>query len=146
MNLTKQYFKYVSQNIFGLLGTSCYILADTYFISQAAGTDGVTLLNLCLPIYNLIFDRPWLGHPVRHPAGAGRRAGTAVFFQRHLLGLHPVGALFAGGAFLPGSAAPADGRRRRDRGTGRGVYPHLPAVHAVFYVQLHRVGLYPERR
>ena len=55
MNLTKQYFKYVSQNIFGLLGTSCYILADTYFIAQAAGTDGVTLLNLCLPIYNLIF-------------------------------------------------------------------------------------------
>ena len=55
MNLTKQFFKYVSQNIFGLLGTSCYILADTYFISQAAGTDGVTLLNLCLPIYNFIF-------------------------------------------------------------------------------------------
>ena len=55
MNLTKQFFKYVSQNIFGLLGPSCYILADTYFIAQAAGTDGVTLLNLCLPIYNLIF-------------------------------------------------------------------------------------------
>lgn len=55
MNLTKQFFKYVSQNIFGLLGTSCYILADTYFIAQVAGTDGVTLLNLCLPIYNLIF-------------------------------------------------------------------------------------------
>ena len=55
MNLTKQFFKYVSQNVFGLLGTSCYILADTYFIAQAAGTDGVTLLNLCLPIYNLIF-------------------------------------------------------------------------------------------
>ena len=55
MNLTKQFFRYVSQNILGLLGTSCYILADTYFISQAAGTDGVTLLNLCLPIYNLIF-------------------------------------------------------------------------------------------
>ena len=55
MSLTKQYFKYVSQNIFGLLGTSCYILADTYFISQAAGTSGVALLNLCLPIYNFIF-------------------------------------------------------------------------------------------
>ena len=55
MDLTKQFFKYVSQNIFGLIGTSCYILADTYFISQAAGTDGVTLLNLCLPLYNLIF-------------------------------------------------------------------------------------------
>ena len=39
MNLTKQFFKYVSQNIFGLIGTSCYILADTYFIAQAAGTE-----------------------------------------------------------------------------------------------------------
>ena len=28
MDLTKQFFKYVSQNIFGLLGTSCYI--DVY--------------------------------------------------------------------------------------------------------------------
>ena len=55
MNVTKQYFRYVSQNIFGLIGTSCYILADTYFIAQAAGTDGVAMLNLCLPIYNFIF-------------------------------------------------------------------------------------------
>ena len=29
MNVTKQYFRYVSQTIFGLIGTSCYILADT---------------------------------------------------------------------------------------------------------------------
>lgn len=55
MDLKKQFFKYVSQNIFGLLGTSCYILVDTYFIAQVAGTDGVTLLNLCLPIYNFMF-------------------------------------------------------------------------------------------
>ena len=89
MDLTKQFFKYVSQNIFGLLGTSCYILADTYFIAQAAGTDGVTLLNLCLPIYNFIFAigsmiGAGLGHPLRHCQGAGRRCpGAAVFFQRH---------------------------------------------------------------
>lgn len=55
MDLTKQFTKYVSQNIFGLLGTSCYILADTFFISQAAGTGGIAMLNLCLPIYNFIF-------------------------------------------------------------------------------------------
>ena len=36
MDLTKQFVKYVSQNIFGLLGTSCYILADTYFIAPTA--------------------------------------------------------------------------------------------------------------
>lgn len=55
MNSSRLYFKYVSQNILGLLGVSCYILADTFFIARAAGSDGITVLNLCLPIYNLIF-------------------------------------------------------------------------------------------
>ena len=36
MDLTKQFFKYVSQNIFGLLGTSCYILACLLYTSDAA--------------------------------------------------------------------------------------------------------------
>ena len=75
MNLTKQFFKYVSQNIFGLIGTSCYILADTYFIAQVAGTDGVTLLNLCLPMYNLIFafgSMIGLGAACRRRARRGR--------------------------------------------------------------------------
>ena len=103
MNLTKQFFKYVSQNIFGLLGTSCYILADTYFIAQAAGTDGVTLLNLCLPIYNLIFafgSMIGLGAATRYAilraqgdARAQRllqRMGGAVFLHcRKQGGIHP---------------------------------------------------------
>ena len=37
MDLIKQFFKYVSQNIFGMLGTSCNILADTYFIALLFG-------------------------------------------------------------------------------------------------------------
>ena len=84
MNLTKQFFKYVSQNIFGLLGTSCYILADTYFISQAAGTDGVTLLNLCLPVYNFIFavgSMVGLARPPAMPSSRRREtsAASAIF-------------------------------------------------------------------
>lgn len=55
MSITKQFFKYVTQNIFGMLGISCYIIADTFFISKAAGTDGITVLNLVLPIYSIIF-------------------------------------------------------------------------------------------
>lgn len=55
MNVTKQFVKYVSQNIFGMLGISCYIIADTFFIAKAAGANGITVLNLALPIYNLIF-------------------------------------------------------------------------------------------
>ncbi len=55
MSITKQFGKYVSQNIFGMLGVSCYIIADTFFIAKAAGTNGITVLNLVLPIFNLIF-------------------------------------------------------------------------------------------
>lgn len=47
--------KYVSQNILGMLGISLYILADTFFISWAEGADGITALNLVLPVYALIY-------------------------------------------------------------------------------------------
>lgn len=47
--------KYVSQNILGMIGLSVYILADTFFISVAQGADGITALNLVLPIYSFIF-------------------------------------------------------------------------------------------
>ena len=55
MNVRKQFIKYVSQNIFGMIGISLYILADTFFISQAVGADGITALNLVLPLYSFIF-------------------------------------------------------------------------------------------
>lgn len=55
MNVRKQFFKYVSQNIFGMIGISLYILADTFFIAQAVGPDGITALNLVLPLYSFIF-------------------------------------------------------------------------------------------
>ena len=38
-----------------MVGMSCYILADTFFIATAQGTNGITALNLTLPIYGLIF-------------------------------------------------------------------------------------------
>ncbi|MBQ7795598.1 MAG: MATE family efflux transporter, partial [Lachnospiraceae bacterium] len=50
-----EFFKYVLQNVFGMIGVSVYILADTFFISAAAGADGITVLNLALPIYGLMF-------------------------------------------------------------------------------------------
>lgn len=47
--------KYILPNIMAMVGVSCYILADTFFISMAEGTEGITALNLVLPIYGLIF-------------------------------------------------------------------------------------------
>ena len=55
MDIKRQFIRYVSQNMLGMLGMSLYILADTYFISKAVGADGITALNLVLPVYNLIF-------------------------------------------------------------------------------------------
>lgn len=50
-----EFLKYVLQNVAGMIGVSVYILADTFFISASAGADGITVLNLALPIYGLIF-------------------------------------------------------------------------------------------
>lgn len=55
MSISKRFTKYVSQNILGTLGISCYVIADTFFIAQAAGANGITILNLALPIISLVY-------------------------------------------------------------------------------------------
>lgn len=55
MEIAKKFTKYVSLNIFAMIGMSCYILADSYFISVAEGANGLATLNLVLPVYNFIF-------------------------------------------------------------------------------------------
>lgn len=52
--LFREFSKYVSLNMLGMLGLSCYILADTLFVAQGIGTNGLAALNLALPIYSLI--------------------------------------------------------------------------------------------
>lgn len=42
--LGKQYLKYVSSNILGMMGLSFYILADTYFVAARLGADGLAAL------------------------------------------------------------------------------------------------------
>lgn len=48
------YFKYVSLNVLGMVALSCYILADTFFVSRGLGANGLTALNLAIPVYNLV--------------------------------------------------------------------------------------------
>lgn len=55
MSISKRFTKYVSQNILGALGISCYVLADTFFIARAAGANGITILNLALPVISLVY-------------------------------------------------------------------------------------------
>ena len=53
-NILKDFSKYVSLNILGMIGLSCYILADTFFISKALGANGIAALNFSISIYSLI--------------------------------------------------------------------------------------------
>lgn len=44
-NIRGKFAKYVSLNVCGMVGISLYILADTFFIAQAVGADGITALK-----------------------------------------------------------------------------------------------------
>lgn len=50
----KEFFYYVIMNVIGMIGLSCYILADTFFVSKGLGTNGLTALNLAIPIYSFV--------------------------------------------------------------------------------------------
>lgn len=49
-----EFIRYVSLNVLGMTGLSCYILADTLFIARGLGAQGLAALNLAVPIYSLI--------------------------------------------------------------------------------------------
>ncbi len=48
------FFRYITLSVLGTLGVSCYILADTFFIAKALGTNGLAALNLAIPAYNFV--------------------------------------------------------------------------------------------
>ena len=52
--ILNDFIKYASLNVLGMIGLSCYILADTFFISKGLGADGLTALNLAIPVYSFI--------------------------------------------------------------------------------------------
>ena len=54
MQLLKEFTKYVSLNVLGMIGLSCYILADTFFVANGIGINGLTALNLSISIYSVI--------------------------------------------------------------------------------------------
>lgn len=53
-HLVSQFIRYVVLNIFGMMGISFYILADTFFVAKGLGSDGLTALNLAIPIYSVV--------------------------------------------------------------------------------------------
>ncbi len=54
-SLLKDFSKYTASNVIAMIGMSCYILADTFFISWGLGQNGLAALNICMPSFNIIF-------------------------------------------------------------------------------------------
>ena len=104
--MLKKFVKYVSQNMLGMVGMSVYILADTYFISVAVGANGITALNLVLPLYNLIFaigSMIGVGSAIRYVVEKNKKNPDAEgYFFHALLWALLIGLIFMViGIFLP---------------------------------------------
>ena len=50
----QEFSKYSILSVLGMIAISCYILADTFFVAQSLGTNGLAALNLAIPAYNFI--------------------------------------------------------------------------------------------
>ncbi|RLK62589.1 MATE family efflux transporter [Atopobacter sp. AH10] len=50
----KRYGHYIMASMVGIIGASIYVLADTYFIANGVGADGLAALNIALPVWNLM--------------------------------------------------------------------------------------------
>lgn len=54
MSPLREFARYASLNVLGMLALSCYILADTFFVSLGLGAEGLAALNLAIPVYSFI--------------------------------------------------------------------------------------------
>ena len=48
----KKFAKYVSLNILAMLGSSCYVVVDTFFVANGVGADGLAALNLAISLFS----------------------------------------------------------------------------------------------
>ena len=72
----RNFAKYSSLNVLGMIGLSCYILADTFFIANGLGANGLTALNLAIPIYSLVYGSGLMlgmGGATRYAVSGGRK-------------------------------------------------------------------------
>ena len=118
-SIRKTYWRYVLQNMLGMAGVSFYILADTFFISMAVGADGITALNLVLPLYNFIFAvgaMIGVGAAIRYTVAKSRGDDEAgrYFFNAIIWGLVFGSIFIAIGLFAPDGLLPRSARLRKN--------------------------------
>ena len=96
-NARKDFGKYISLSILGMLGSSGTILADTFFVSNKLGSNGLAALNIAISIFGLINGLGMMlgaGGATRYTIlrargqeGKANQAFTLSFFTAVVLGL-----------------------------------------------------------
>lgn len=84
LNLKKTFAKYVFLNVAGMIGLSCYILADTLFIARGLGAQALAALNLALPAYSLMCAVGLMigtGGATRYSISTGKHTFTAAVYM-----------------------------------------------------------------
>ena len=105
--LMREFARFVSLNVAGMIGLSCYILADTFFVSLGMGADGLAALNLAIPVYSFIHGSGLMigmgaGTMYTIHASRGRRAQA----NRVFTGAAGMAAVFAAAFVLAGLTLP----------------------------------------
>ena len=100
------FVKYVSANVLGMIGYSCYILADTFFVARGIGSDAIAALNLVLPAFSLLNGTGLMigmGAAARYSLSSGRADSEihrTIFTQALQLALAAMLFFFSIGLFL----------------------------------------------
>ena len=110
-NCFREFTKYAFLNVMGMLGLSCYILADTFFVSKGLGANGLTALNLAIPVYSFIHGSglmTGMGGATKYAIRKSQQDHTAA--NRIFTNAAYLAAAFAAffvliGLFLPGAIA-----------------------------------------
>lgn len=101
------FLKYVSANVLGMIGYSCYILADTFFIARGIGADALAALNLVLPAYSLMNGTGLMigmGAAARYTLSAAQpqdKVHRTIFTHALYLGIVAAVIFTAAGALFP---------------------------------------------
>lgn len=97
--LLKELSHYLLPSMLAVMGTSLYILADTYFIAQAEGANGIAALNLVLPMYSITFGvggMIGIGSATRYALQKARQSKDIDFyFTNAILWNVLIGTIFA---------------------------------------------------
>lgn len=107
----QDFIRYSFFSIMGMIAISCYILADTFFVAQGLGTNGLAALNLAIPTYDFIHGTGLMlgmGGATRFSilkSQNNQKGADTIFMNTVYLGIFFSIIFMLGGLFFSGSLA-----------------------------------------